>query len=120
MKTRSKKAKGRRLQDWVRNNLVKLCGVKPDAVRTAIMGERGVDVQLLTEEAKQLFPFRIECKNQEKFKALYEDYKQAQAHREQGEPLLIIKKNGEQPLAVVDAVYFMELIKNYNESSGGM
>lgn len=113
MKTKSKKAKGRALQDWVRNNLVRIIKLKPDAVRSAIMGERGVDVKLLTPYARRRFPFRVECKNQEKFKALYSDFNQAQAHSAPGEPLLIIKMNRKKPLAVLDAELFIRIINDW-------
>ena len=68
MRTKSKKAKGRRLQNWVRDELLKLFPKLTDNdIVCAIMGERGVDVKL-SNKARKLIPFSIECKNQETFK----------------------------------------------------
>ena len=45
--TRSRKAKGRRLQNWVRDSLRGLfLALTDDDVKVAIMGERGADVKL--------------------------------------------------------------------------
>ena len=46
--TRSRKAKGRRLQNWVRDSLRGLfLTLTDDDVKVAIMGEKGVDVKTL-------------------------------------------------------------------------
>ena len=71
MRTKSKKAKGRRLQNWVRDELLKRFPKLTDSdVVCAIMGERGIDVKL-SSKAKKFIPFAIECKNQDTFKNLY-------------------------------------------------
>lgn len=72
------------------------------------MGSNGVDVQLSTA-AHNKFPYAIECKNQEVFGGIYKMYEQAQANKGDGQPLLVIKMNGRQPLAVIDADYFIRI-----------
>ena len=69
MKTSSAKAKGRRLQNWVKDTLIEYFGWPDDdsLVRTAIMGERGADVKLHHSLLNE-FPYSIECKNAEKYK----------------------------------------------------
>ena len=47
MKTRSAKAKGRRLQNKIRDLLLEeFKELEPDDIRTAIMGETGEDIKL--------------------------------------------------------------------------
>ena len=84
MKRSSAKAKGRKLQDWVRNKLISFLTQQPKVidieshVRCAIMGESGADVQL-SPSIIHYFPFSIECKNQEKFSGIYNIMDQASA-----------------------------------------
>ena len=109
MKPQSAKAKGRKLQQWVRDRIISLFALDPSDVRSTSMGAGGADVTL-SAHAKRMFPFVIECKSRAAI-AVYRDYEQALAHadKEWGEPLLIIKENGSAPLAVVDATYFFEM-----------
>ena len=75
------------------------------------MGASGEDL-IMARDARQKFPFSIECKNQEKLN-VYEAYAQACANSGDHEPILFMKKNHKKPLVVVDAEYF---IKNYGSS----
>lgn len=69
MSTASCKAKGRRLQDSIRDSLrrigAELFGLDPDNIKSAIMGTSGVDV-VMSPAAKKVFPLDIEAKNVEK------------------------------------------------------
>jgi len=109
MKTRSAKAKGRRLQSWVRERLVELLKLDPDKVRCAVMGEGGADVQL-DKDVHPHFPYDIECKNQEKYKGIYDAYEQASQHGK-NEPLVVIKMNKRKPLILVDAEHFIRNVR---------
>ena len=105
---RSRKAKGRRLQNWVRDSLRGLfLTLTDDDVRVAIMGETGSDIKL-SKTAKKLFPYDIECKNTEGWKKVYDAYDQADGHGED-QPLVFIKMNRRNPLVLVDAKHFMRL-----------
>ena len=110
MKIQSAKAKGRKLQQLVRDKLI---GMFQDLtirdVKSCAMGSGGADVQL-SEAAFKKFPFSIECKNQAKMKPVFDAYYQAKKHGA-GEPLVVIKTNGEKPLCVVDADVFFNLYK---------
>ena len=109
MKTRSKKAKGRRLQNWVRDELLKrFPKLNYNDIMWAIMGERGVDVKL-SNKARKSIPFSIECKNQENLKNLYKAYDQS-CYNTKGklEPVVVIKMNQRKPLIVLDAIYFFD------------
>jgi hypothetical protein len=110
MRTSSAKAKGRRLQDWMRKQLVNRLGLTPDTdmVRTAVMGERGADVQLMGD-LKMRFPYTIECKNQEKLKGIYDVLAQAERHCTYLQPLAVLKMNHKEPIVVLDAEHFLEV-----------
>ena len=55
MKTRSRKAKGRRLQNWVRDELLSLfTNLSNDDIYCAIMGESGADVKFSPHAQKVL------------------------------------------------------------------
>jgi len=78
-----------------------------DDIKVAIMGERGADVKL-SKKAKKVFPYNIECKNTEGWKKIYDAYDQASSHGTDN-PLVFIKMNHREPLAIVDAKHFMRL-----------
>lgn len=110
MLTRSRKAKGRRLQNYVRDRLAVVFGLDQSDIKTAVMGESGADVRALSDKAKRLIPFSIECKNDEGYGKLYKAWEQACGHGKK--PLLIIKSNHKPVLAVID---FDELLEILND-----
>lgn len=77
------------------------------------MGASGADV-LLSEHGFQCFPYDVECKNRAAF-AIYKDFDQARSHGS-GTPLLVIKQNHSEPLAVITLEHFMELCKSSNQT----
>ena len=111
MKTRSAKNKGKRLQNEVRDLILETFKqLEPDDVRSTTMGDSGEDV-LLSPAARKLFPFAVECKNQEKLN-IWESYSQAVENSKDYEPVVVIKRNNHKPLVVVDAEYFVGLHKD--------
>ena len=112
MKRSSAKAKGRKLQDWVRNKLISFLTQQPKVidieshVRCAIMGESGADVQL-SPSIIHYFPFSIECKNQEKFSGIYNIMDQATNHSRHP-PIAFIKMNRRKPLVILEADVFLD------------
>lgn len=107
MKTQSAKAKGRRLQQWVRNLLIEELEVHPEDIESRSMGAGGEDL-IMARAARQKFPYSIECKNQEAVN-VWKSYEQAKENSGDYEPLLVIKRNNSKPLVVVDAEYFVRL-----------
>jgi hypothetical protein len=91
MNNKSRKAKGRYLQNIVRDKIIELYPV-------------------FTHTARKLFPYSIECKNREDFKGLYSHYKQATKHSPL-EPMLIVKMNRKKPLCIIDLDHFFNLQK---------
>ncbi len=106
---RSRKAKGRALQNLVVQKMLERGeGLLEGDIKGAIMGEGGIDVKL-SPAAQKVYPFKIECKNQEKFKGIYDIYKQAEEHKGEGEPLVILKMNRKKPLLITDLDYFLDV-----------
>ena len=109
MKTQSKKAKGRRLQQWVRDLLIEKLEVHPEDIESRSMGAGGEDL-IMSRSAREKFPYSIECKNQESLN-IWKSYEQAQQNSGNYEPIVVIKRNNIKPLVLVDADYFVELHK---------
>ena len=107
MKTSSAKAKGRKLQQWMRNLLIEKLEVHPEDIESRSMGAGGEDL-IMARAAREKFPMSIECKNQE-IVNVWEAYKQAEDNSGKYEPVVIIKRNKSKPLVVVDAEYFVSL-----------
>ena len=107
MKTQSAKAKGRKLQQWVRDQLIEQLDVHPEDIESRSMGAGGEDL-IMARAAREKFPMSIECKNQEKVN-VWEAYKQAEDNSGKYEPVVIIKRTKSKPLVVVDAEFFVSL-----------
>lgn len=111
MKPSSAKAKGRTLQKLVVSFILRLFPslTKRDVVSTS-MGATGADIKL-SENAFKIFPFAIECKNLSKF-SVYQHYEQAKSHskKEGGIPLLVIKQNRSEPLAILSLADFLHYV----------
>lgn len=115
MKPSSAKAKGRTFQQWVRDKIISTFGLEFDDVRSVSMGASGEDI-LLSPVARQRCPISVECKARDRI-AVYGFYEQAQENAKgKGEPVVFIKQNRSSPLVVVDAEYFLNLIRRANES----
>ena len=109
MKTSSKKAKGRRFQQWVRDKLIEELDIHPEDIESRSMGAGGEDL-IMARAAREKFPYSNECKNQEKVN-IWESYKQACDNSKDYEPILFIKRNNHKPLVILDAEYFMSTYK---------
>ena len=111
IKTQSAKAKGRRLQQWVRDKILSLLpSLEPDDVKSTSMGAGGEDVQL-SPAARKKMPITVECKARKSI-AVYGFYDQAKENAPKGvEPVVILKADRKKPLALVDAEYFLKKVK---------
>ncbi len=111
MKTSSAKNKGRLFQQLVRDRICKLLkpyGVVAEDVKSTSMGVSGVDVQL-SPFAKQFLPIAVECKSHARM-AIYSLWEQAVSNASQGvKPVLFIKANQKEPLAVLSLDDYMYL-----------
>src|SRR6056300_913585 len=107
MLTSSAKAKGRRLQQWMRSLLIEKLDIHPEDLESRSMGASGDDV-VMARAAREKFPFSIECKNVEKLN-VWDAYEQAEANKGKYEPIVVMRKNNKKALVVIDAEYFVEL-----------
>ncbi len=110
MKPRSAKNKGKRLQNKVRDLILEKFNKKleEDDVRSITMGDSGEDI-LLSPAARRLFPFSVECKNQEKLN-IWSSLEQAESNSGKHTPLLIFKRNRTKTYAVLEFDKLLELL----------
>lgn len=109
MKPQSAKAKGRKLQQMTRDIILERNPeLESDDVRSTSMGAGGEDVQL-SSAARKLVPFQIECKNKQEI-AVCNWFDQAKEHGPH-EPLLVVKQDHGEPLAILKAEVFFDLIR---------
>ena len=114
MKTRSAKAKGRRLQNKIRDLLLEeFKELEPDDIRTAIMGETGEDIKL-SPAARRKIPFSFECKNQEKIN-IWESLNQAEESSGDYPPVLIFKRNRSKTYVTLELEDFLKLINDRSD-----
>jgi len=111
MKTASVKAKGRTLQQTVRDKILDAFPrLEKDDVVSTSMGAGGEDIKL-SPAARRSFPFSVEAKSRATI-STYKWYDQAVANAGSGvEPLLVIKANRRKPLVVIDLDAFMDIVK---------
>jgi len=106
----ARKAKGRRLQQWVCEKISLITGLpwgKDLDIDSRPMGQSGVDV-ILRGAALQKAPFSIECKNQEKWSVI-KWVEQAKANEKSNTDwLLVVSKNNVKPVVIMDAETFFE------------
>ena len=109
MKPRSAKNKGKRLQNKIRDLILeKFDSLEPDDVRSITMGDSGEDI-LLSPVARRLFPFSVECKNQEKL-SIWSALEQAEENSGDHVPLVIFKRNRTKTYAVLEFDKLLELL----------
>ena len=110
MNTRSRKAKGRNLQNAVRDLLIKHYGwALVEDIHPAIMGESGRDIKL-SPLAERKIPFDIECKNCESLN-IWSALKQTEENTKDGRiPLLIFKRNHTDIYACIKFERLLELL----------
>lgn len=115
MKTQSAKAKGRRLQQWFRDILIEELDIHPEDIESRSMGAGGEDL-IMAKAARNLFPYSIECKNQQAVN-VWKAYEQASENCKGYEPLAVIKRNHHKPLAVVDLDAFILLNRKNDDNN---
>lgn len=110
---RSRKGKGATFQKYVRDRIRKAyIGVLQEGdIEGRQMGGAGTDI-ILSPYAKEVFPFSVECKRQEKWN-VHQWWEQASLNTDEGtKPLLVMKKNNSEPLVLMRFADFMEMIEH--------
>ena len=109
MKPRSAKNKGKRQQNKIRDLILeKFDSLEKVDVRSITMGDSGEDI-LLSPAARRLFPFSVECKNQEKLN-IWSSIEQAEENSGNHAPLVIFKRNRTKTYAVLEFDKLLELL----------
>ena len=110
MSAKSSKAKGRRLQNMVRDALrEKFNSLEEDDIKSQTMGMSGEDI-VLTPSAKKVIPYSFECKNTERLN-LWKSLEQCESNCEDRNPVLIIKRNRSDVYAIIKFDKFLNLIE---------
>ena len=114
----SRKAKGRRFQQAVRQDLIDCLGIDPGDILSTAMGQSGCDLYL-SPAARDRFPYGVECKHQEAI-ALPAWWRQCKtnAEKEGLTPLLLVKQSRKEPLAVLRWPDLIRLIREIRERYG--
>jgi hypothetical protein len=101
----SRKAKGRRLQQTVRQDLIDRLGIDPGDILSTAMGQSGCDLYL-SPAARARFPFGVECQKSRNgslsIPAVVETVRPETRIKWVSSPLLLVfKRSREEPLAVL-------------------
>lgn len=115
MKTSSAKQKGRKLQQLVRDTLLKAFPqLEVDDIKSTSMGAQGEDVQL-SPAARKIIPVAIEAKARRSI-AVGRFYEQAQEHaisvKEPVEPVVVLKEDRKNPLVLISLDFFVALCQD--------
>lgn len=115
MKPQSAKSKGRKLQQYVRDEiLTHFDELENDDVRSTSMGASGEDVQL-SPKARTFLPWAIEAKARARIAAC-RFYDQAKEHSEDRyQPVVVMRENHGKALAIVDFQYLLHLMRVYTQ-----
>lgn len=116
MRPQSAKAKGRRLQQEVRDAvLAAFPELEPDDVRSTSMGASGADI-LLSPAARKRFPFYVEAKNRETLN-IWKALEQAEkgvvgwGPNVESDPLVVFRRNKSRTYAALPFETLIGLLK---------
>ncbi len=108
MRPQSCKAKGRKLQQEVRDQiLATFSSLEPDDVRSTSMGASGEDLQL-SPAARKLFPFYTESKYRESLN-IWSALEQASGKGHT--PLVVFRRNYSSTFAAIPFTKLLELLR---------
>jgi len=113
---RSSKAKGRRLQNYVRDMLRDVyTQLHPDDIKSQTMGMTGEDI-VRTPAAKKVCTFSFECKNVEKLQ-IWRAIEQCETNRPDcSSSAIVFKKNGKEPYVAIPFTVFCDMLQAENEA----
>ena len=110
-KIRSAKAKGRRLQNSLRDMLKEAFPtLEEDDIKSQTMGMSGEDI-VLSPAARRIIPYSFECKNQERVQ-IWRALTEALGNAGGRVPVVVIKRNHTDPYAILDLNTFIDLIRD--------
>ena len=106
---RASKAKGRRLQNLLRDLLrEKFPQLEDDDIKSATMGIGGEDI-VLSPAARKVLNYSFECKNVERLQ-FWKAIEQAEENSNGSIPVIVVKKNGKTPFVAMPLDNWLDLI----------
>ena len=113
---KSAKAKGRRLQNFLRDELKKAFpALRDDDIKSQTMGMCGEDI-VLSPAAQDAIGYSFECKNKERLD-LWASLEQAEDNCNGREPILVFKRNRSKTYVALDVNHFLELISDRQQTN---
>ena len=112
---KASKAKGRRLQNYVRDMLRDVyCQLHEDDIKSQTMRMTGEDI-VRSPAAKEVCTFSFECKNVERLQ-IWRAIEQCEANKPDcSAPAIVFKKNGKQPYVALPFTVFCDMLQYENE-----
>tara|TARA_R100001082_G_scaffold102630_1_gene72887 strand:- start:149 stop:535 length:387 start_codon:yes stop_codon:yes gene_type:complete len=112
---KASKAKGRRLQNYVRDMLRDVYHqLHEDDIKSQTMGMTGEDI-VRSPAAKEVCAFSFECKNVERLQ-IWRAIDQCESNRPDcSSPAIVFKKNGKQPYVAIPFTTFCDMLQYENE-----
>ena len=119
MNPKSGKAKGRRLQNYVRDKLrevyiklwTKAPKLEPDDIKSQTMGMGGEDI-VLSPAARKLIPYSFECKNKERLN-IWQSIEQCEDNCNGSIPVVVFKRNNSKIYAIMEFDEWLEIASRY-------
>ena len=114
---KASKAKGRRLQNYVRDMLRDVYSqLHEDDIKSQTMGMTGEDI-VRSPAAKEVCAFSFECKNVERLQ-IWRDIEQCETNRPDcSAPAIVFKKNGKQPYVAIPFIVFCDMLAYENDTN---
>ena len=108
---KASKAKGRRLQNYVRDMLRDVYHqLHEDDIKSQTMGMTGEDI-VRSPAAKEACAFSFECKNVERLQ-IWRAIDQCESNRPDcSSPAIVFKKNGKQPYVAIPFTTFCDMLQ---------
>jgi len=109
---KASKAKGRRLQNYVRDMLreVYINSLEHDDIKSQTMGMTGEDI-VRSPAAKKRCAFSFECKNVERLQ-IWRAIEQCEGNMpDNNSPAIVFKKNGKQPYVAIPFTVFCDMLQ---------
>ena len=112
---KASKAKGRRLQNMVRDALRDVYAqLEDDDIKSQTMGMTGEDI-VRSPAAKRVCAFSFECKNVERLQ-IWKAIEQCEDNNpDHSSPAIVFKKNGKSPYVAIPFITFCDMLAFEND-----
>ena len=111
---KSVKAKGRRLQNLVRDLLRSVFSfLHEDDIKSQTMGMSGEDI-VLSPAARTIIPYSFECKNKERLN-IWQSIEQCEDNCNGSIPVVVFKRNNSKTYAVMEFDEWLKVAQTYHK-----